>query len=104
MSEGRSSQSMAPGSGRGGGEGRGEDREGRAQGARGRKVASRLGLKSDELTFDYKDPQLLGYFITDRGKIMPRRMTGLTAKQQRQLARAIKQARQIALLPYTRTD
>lgn len=102
MSEGRTSQSMAPGSGRGG-EGR-EDREGRAQGARGRKVASRLGLKTDELTFDYKDPQLLGYFITDRGKIMPRRMTGLTAKQQRQLARAIKQARQIALLPYTRTD
>ena len=51
--------------------------------------------------FDYKDPQTLRHFITDRGKIVPRRISGLTAKQQRALTRAIKRARMIALLPYT---
>jgi len=71
---------------------------------RGRKVASRLGIKADELVFDYKDPRLLAYFITDRGRIMPRRMTGLTAKQQRALTIAIKRAREIALLPYTKPE
>jgi small subunit ribosomal protein S18 len=71
---------------------------------RGRKVASRLGIKADELSFDYKDPRLLAYFITDRGRIMPRRMTGLTAKQQRALTVAIKRAREIALLPYTKPE
>lgn len=52
-------------------------------------------------TFDYKDPQQLRYFLTDRGKIAPRRISGLTAKQQRQLTRAIKRARNLGLLPYT---
>lgn len=51
--------------------------------------------------FDYKDPQTLKHFITERGKIVPRRISGLTAKQQRSLTRAIKQARIVALLPYT---
>ncbi|WP_019498304.1 30S ribosomal protein S18 [Pseudanabaena sp. PCC 6802] len=49
---------------------------------------------------DYKDVDLLRKFITERGKILPRRITGLTAKQQRQLTIAIKQARTIALLPF----
>jgi len=53
--------------------------------------------------FDYKDPQQLRYFLTERGKIAPRRITGLTAKQQRALTLAIKRARNIALLPYTAT-
>ncbi len=53
--------------------------------------------------FDYKDPQQLRYFITERGKIVPRRISGLTAKQQRELTLAIKRARNIALLPYTAT-
>jgi len=53
--------------------------------------------------FDYKDPQQLRYFITERGKIVPRRISGLSAKQQRQLTLAIKRARNIALLPYTAT-
>jgi small subunit ribosomal protein S18 len=73
-------------------------------GGRGRKIASRLGIRADEVTFDYKDPRLLAYFITDRGRIMPRRMTGLTAKQQRALTTAIKRAREIALLPYTKPE
>ena len=51
--------------------------------------------------FDYKDPQQLRYFITDRGKIVPRRISGLTAQQQRSLTVAVKRARNIALLPYT---
>jgi len=53
---------------------------------------------------DYKDVRKLQRFLTERGKILPRRATGLTAKQQRQVSRAIKCARQIALLPYVRRD
>lgn len=49
---------------------------------------------------DYKDVDLLRRFITERGKILPRRLTGLTAKQQRDLTVAIKRARIIALLPF----
>ncbi|NJK41792.1 MAG: 30S ribosomal protein S18 [Acaryochloridaceae cyanobacterium SU_2_1] len=49
---------------------------------------------------DYKDIDLLRRFITERGKILPRRMTGLTAKQQRDLTRSIKRARVMALLPF----
>jgi small subunit ribosomal protein S18 len=49
---------------------------------------------------DYKDVNLLRQFITERGKILPRRSTGTSAKYQRPLAMAIKRARQIALLPF----
>lgn len=49
---------------------------------------------------DYKDVDLLRKFITERGKILPRRITGLTAKQQRDLTVAIKRARIVALLPF----
>ncbi|MFB4313991.1 30S ribosomal protein S18 [Actinomadura sp. 21ATH] len=49
---------------------------------------------------DYKDTDLLRRFISDRGKIRSRRVTGVTSQQQRQLARAIKNAREMALLPY----
>lgn len=49
---------------------------------------------------DYKRPDLLRRFITDRGKIMPSRRTGTCAKHQRRLAVAIKRARHLALLPY----
>lgn len=49
---------------------------------------------------DYKDVGMLKHYITERGKIIPRRITGATAKHQRMLTRAIKLARQIALLPY----
>ena len=49
---------------------------------------------------DYKDVDLLRKFITERGKILPRRLTGLTAKQQRDLTLAIKRARVIAMLPF----
>ncbi|MEU8780959.1 30S ribosomal protein S18 [Streptomyces sp. NPDC048637] len=49
---------------------------------------------------DYKDTDLLRKFLSDRGKIRSRRVTRVTAQQQRQLARAIKNAREMALLPY----
>ncbi|GAA3740331.1 30S ribosomal protein S18 [Streptomyces tremellae] len=49
---------------------------------------------------DYKDTDLLRKFISDRGKIRSRRVTKVSAQQQRQLARAIKNAREMALLPY----
>lgn len=49
---------------------------------------------------DYKDIDLLRKFISDRGKIRSRRVTRVSAQQQRQLARAIKNAREMALLPY----
>ena len=49
---------------------------------------------------DYKDVDLLDAFIPERGKIAPRRQTGTSAKYQRMLAKAIKRARHMALLPY----
>jgi small subunit ribosomal protein S18 len=50
---------------------------------------------------DYKESEKLRRYITDRGKIIPRRVTGACAKHQRQLTRAIKRARFLALLPFT---
>ncbi len=50
---------------------------------------------------DYKDPETLRRFITDHGKIRPRRQTGLYARDQRKLAREVKRARHLALLPFT---
>jgi small subunit ribosomal protein S18 len=51
---------------------------------------------------DYKDERFLARFITDNGKILPSRLSGTCARHQRQLAVAIKKARYLALLPYTR--
>jgi small subunit ribosomal protein S18 len=50
---------------------------------------------------DYKDVKLLRRFVTEQGKIMPRRVTGTSAKMHRKLIRAIKRGRNIALMPYT---
>lgn len=49
---------------------------------------------------DYKDEKLLRRFVTERGKIVPRRISGTTAANQRKLAQAIKRARHMAILPY----
>ena len=49
---------------------------------------------------DYKDDKLLSRFISERGKILPRRLSGVSARHQRQLQVAIKRARYLALLPY----
>ena len=53
-----------------------------------------------EIVIDYKDPKTLKNFVTERGKIVPRRIFGTCAKHQRQLTEAVKRARQLALLPY----
>ena len=49
---------------------------------------------------DYKDVKLLQRFLSERGKIVPRRITAVSSKKQRELARAIKRARNLALLPF----
>ena len=53
---------------------------------------------------DYKDIDLLKLFITEQGKILPRRVTGVTVQQQRQIAKAIKRARALALLPFVASN
>jgi small subunit ribosomal protein S18 len=65
-----------------------------------RRKVCRFCVDSD-LSIDYKDPKTLRYFVTERGKIVPRRISGNCAKHQRELTLAIKRARQIALLPHT---
>jgi len=52
------------------------------------------------MQINYKDPKSLRYFITERGKIIPRRISGTCARHQRSLTTAIKRARTIALLPF----
>jgi small subunit ribosomal protein S18 len=76
----------------------GEDRRGGKGKGFFKKKVCRFCIQ--KLKIDYKDADTLRRFITERGKILPRRITGTCAKHQRALALAIKQARTIALLPY----
>ncbi len=71
---------------------------GRFKGRKRRKVSYLTINKID--TVDYKDIPILRRFINDRGKILPSRQTGNTAKQQRMITRAINRARELALLPF----
>jgi small subunit ribosomal protein S18 len=66
----------------------------------GRRKVCRFCAESS-LVIDYKDPRQLRYFTTERGKIIPRRISGCCAKHQRELTLAIKRARHIALLPFS---
>ena len=66
--------------------------------ARRRKVCPFSGENSPKI--DYKDPKLLQRYMSERGKIIPSRITAVSIKKQRQLSRAIKRARFLALLPY----
>jgi len=54
-----------------------------------------------QIIIDYKDPKNLRYYVTERGKIVPRRISGNCAKHQREITTAIKRARIIALLPFS---
>jgi small subunit ribosomal protein S18 len=56
--------------------------------------------EAGEIYIDYKDEKKLGKFLTEQGKIIPRRVSGNCAMHQRQLTRAIKRARHLALLPF----
>lgn len=58
----------------------------------------------DGMAIDWKDTRTLGRFISERGKIVPSRITSVSAKKQRELSQAIKRARYMALLPYVRTE
>ena len=60
----------------------------------------KLSIISINQKIDYKDIDLLKLFITEQGKILPRRATGITVQQQRQIAKAIKRARALSLLPF----
>ncbi|MED3661627.1 30S ribosomal protein S18 [Ureibacillus sp. FSL K6-8385] len=72
---------------------------------RGRKRRKVCYFTSNNIThIDYKDVDLLKKFISERGKILPRRVTGTSAKYQRKLTRAIKRARIMALLPFVAED
>ena len=82
---------------------KGDDRGGGRGGRGGRRGPKRKVdpfLADKTLQIDWKDPNLLSRFITERGKIVPRPVSGVTAKNQRKLAKAIKRARHMALLPY----
>ena len=65
-----------------------------------RRKRSKLRVKAEEI--DYKNVELLKRFLSDKGRINPARVTGADAKLQRKITRAIKRARNVALLPYTR--
>jgi small subunit ribosomal protein S18 len=76
----------------------GDNRGRRSGGGRRRRVSRLTAEKIDYI--DYKDVKLLQSYVPERGKITPRRISGLTAWQQRKLNEAIKRARNLALLPY----
>ena len=63
-----------------------------------------VAKKKDDEPVDYKDAARLRRYLTERGKILPRRMTGLDAQGQRKLAEAIKRARHLGLLPYVNRE
>ena len=71
----------------------------RRGGMRRRKVCQFCAEKNTEI--DYKDVDTLKKFVTERGKILPKRITGTCAMHQREITRAIKRARIVSLLPYT---
>lgn len=74
--------------------------ERRGRGFRGRKRKACFFLTHPEVIIDYKDVDLLRKFISERGKILPRRRTGTSPVAQRHLAKAVKRAREAGLLPY----
>jgi small subunit ribosomal protein S18 len=69
--------------------------------ARQKQKASPIGLNQK---IGYKDIDLLTLFVTDQGKILPRRATGVTVQQQRKLSKAIKRARVLSLFPFVASD
>jgi small subunit ribosomal protein S18 len=97
MREGRGRSSSSSSGGRGGRDGEKKDDKKRTL-FRRRKVCKFCADKIDDI--NYKDVKLLGSFVPERGKVLPRRISGTCAKHQRGLRVAIVRARQLALLPY----
>jgi len=99
----REMKRSGPGGGRGGARGAGgrggEKKDDKRRTLfRRRKVCKFCADKIDDI--NYKDVKLLGPFVPERGKILPRRISGTCAMHQRKLQMAIKRARQLALVPY----
>ena len=67
-------------------------------------MSNRRSGRNSTVKINYKDADGLRKFLTEGGKILPRRLTGLSAKQQRELTTAIKRARHLALVPYVRAE
>jgi small subunit ribosomal protein S18 len=84
---------------------KGDDRRGGKGGGRGGPSRRKVCRFCSEPTtlIDYKNPQLLRSFITDRGKMVPRRISGSCAKHQRAISTAVRRARMLALLPISVT-
>ncbi|MBN2303822.1 MAG: 30S ribosomal protein S18 [Anaerolineae bacterium] len=99
----RSDDRRSSGGGRGGDRDRDRDRDrgGRGRPRRGGRRRREDYFDANQTTPNYKDVDTLRRFMTERAKIRPRRQTGLTSKNQRKLAREIKRARHLALLPFT---
>ena len=98
MREGRGRSSSSSSGGRGGRDGDKKDDKKRTL-FRRRKVCKFCADKIDDI--NYKDVKLLSGFVPERGKVLPRRISGTCAKHQRGLRVAIVRARQLALIPYT---
>src|SRR4030081_2983768 len=104
IGHGRSGGGSGASGGSGGGRGRGTAKSAekghgqRRRMFRRRKVCKFCADKIDDI--NYKDVKLIGPFVPERGKILPRRISGTCAMHQRKLQTAIKRARQIALIPY----
>ena len=99
MAPPRRSSSSAGGRGRGTDDKKAGEKQGQRRGLfRRRKVCKFCADKIDDI--NYKDVKLLGGFVPERGKVLPRRISGTCAKHQRALRIAIVRARQLALLPY----
>ena len=82
--------------------GRDRDRDGDGEGRGGGFRRRSKPRPSKDLKFDYKDVETLKSFVSESGKIVPRRVSRLSAEQQRQLTRAIKRARQASIMPFSR--
>lgn len=67
-------------------------------------IKKKVNPLKNSRVIDYLDPKFLSRFTNDQGKILPRRITGVNAYQQRQLAKAIKYARHLALIPFVAQD
>ncbi|MBN1307645.1 MAG: 30S ribosomal protein S18 [Chitinispirillaceae bacterium] len=65
-----------------------------------RKIKKVCWFEQNKVKPDYKDVRIISRYITERGKIVPRRLSGVSAKNQRKLAVAVKRARHLALLPF----
>ena len=79
---------------------KGHNMESRNMGFGKRRARKVCWFEQNRVAPDYKDIRIIGKFVTDRGKIVPRRLSGVSAKNQRLLATAIKRARHLGLLPF----